>query len=133
MVFEVIGISDRGARQLAVLAHHDEAAAEREGERRRHQEAARFDAGQDVGLVRADRRGEPIDRRAPRLRVRQQRRDVVEQDAGLGKIRDAADMVLDVHARLAVAPPVRPGATLGDFPGSLKPGGRRLPVPAAGG
>ena len=37
------------------------------------------------------------DRLVPRLGMRQQGRDVVEKDAGLGEVRDRPDMVLEVH------------------------------------
>ena len=40
--------------------------------------------------------GEPVDGRLERPGVGQQRRDVLEQDAGLGEIRDVADVVAEV-------------------------------------
>ena len=39
--------------------------------------------------------------------MRQQRRDVVEQDARLGEVRDLADMGLEIHARSSRAEPCR--------------------------
>ena len=53
-VLERIGVAHRDAGQLALLAQHHEAGAERHGEWCGQQEAAQFDAGQHVGLVRAD-------------------------------------------------------------------------------
>ena len=52
-VFEIVGVGDGRARQLAALAHHDEAAAEAERERRGDEEAARFDADEQIRAVAA--------------------------------------------------------------------------------
>jgi hypothetical protein len=38
-----------------------------------------------------------VDRRAEGLRMPQQRRDVLEDDAGLGIVRNVADILLQVH------------------------------------
>jgi hypothetical protein len=76
-------VADGNAGQLALLAQHDEAGAERQRERGSQQEAARSDAGQHVGLVRLQPFGDLLDRLVG-LGVRQQGRDVVEQDPGLG-------------------------------------------------
>lgn len=95
-VFQRVSVAHCRAGQLALLAQHDEAGAECQGERGGEQEAARFDAGQQVGLVRPQPVGQAFDRRVPGLGVRQQGRDVVEQDAGLGEIRDRADVLLEV-------------------------------------
>jgi len=95
------------AGQLAVLAHHEEAAAEFDRQRRRHQEAARFDAGQQVRLVRCDDAGQRLDGFAPRILVRQQRRDVAKQDAGLRKVRHIGDVLLEIHI-----PPLSAGGSI---------------------
>jgi hypothetical protein len=44
----------------------------REGDRRRDEKAARFNANQQIGALRTDLFGQPLDRGAPRLRMRQQ-------------------------------------------------------------
>ena len=48
-------VRNDGAGQLALLPYHHEAAAELEGERRRDEESAGFDADQQVGRQRPDR------------------------------------------------------------------------------
>jgi hypothetical protein len=81
---------------LPFLAQHHEAGAESPAPAAPPAEAARFDAGQHVGFVLADALGHLLDGLVPSLGVRQQSRDVVEQDARLGKIRDRADVLLEV-------------------------------------
>ena len=97
-VFQGIVQPHRLARQLAALAEHDEAAAQLERERRGDQEAAAFDPGEQVGLVCAHRLCHATHRHLPGIGVPQQGGDVVEQDPRLGEIRDAPDVVLEVHA-----------------------------------
>ena len=92
---------DSAARQLALLAHHRKAAAERVGERRGDEKAARFDADQKVRAERTHRVRHALDRCVPSLRVREQRRDVVEQDPGLRKIGDRPNVLLQIHDPLA--------------------------------
>lgn len=96
-VLERILVGYRRPRQLAALAHHDEAETELEGQGRGDEEAARFDAGEEVGLMAADRLGQPAHGDRPGIGVGEEGGYVVEQDPRLGKIGDAADMVLDVH------------------------------------
>jgi hypothetical protein len=116
-VLQVVGVGQGGARQLALLAHHDEALVEPQRQRRGDQEAAGFDAGEDVRLVLVDDLGKALDRGLPGLRVRQQRRDVVEQDARRRKIRNPADVLLQVH---------RPSGPPGDA--LFRPGASYWPV-----
>src|SRR3546814_16164047 len=49
--------------------------------------SARFDAGQDLRPMRGDDLGQPVDAMRPSLGVREQGRDVVEQDSRLREIR----------------------------------------------
>ena len=84
----------RRAGKLAVLAHHQEPVAQVQGQRRGHKEAPRFDAGQKVRLMGFDQGGQPLDGMPPSLRVGEQRRDVVEQDAGRREIGYLADVIL---------------------------------------
>ena len=95
-VFQIIAMRHGGAGELAFLAQHDEAAAERIGKRRRHQKPARFDAGQKIGFVCLGDRGEAADSRMPGRWMGEQRRDVVKQDTGLGEIRNLPDMIFEV-------------------------------------
>jgi hypothetical protein len=69
---------------------------------KRHEKAARFDSGQQVGLVRRDDFRHPVDRGMPGLVLRQHRRDVAKHDARLGKVRHVANPFLQVHV---VQPP----------------------------
>jgi len=68
----------------------------------RHQETARFDADQEIGLERRQRLCELADRHVPCIGMGEQGRDVVKEDAGLGEIRNAADVLLEIHKRLLV-------------------------------
>ena len=70
--------------KLAVLADQEQPRAEPLRQRGGDDEAARLDAGDEVGLV-LDPEGEPLDRRGEALRVEQQGGDVAELDARLGK------------------------------------------------
>src|ERR1700730_5119163 len=98
-VFEVIGVAHGWARQLALLADHRKTALEFEGERRRNQKPARFDADQKIWLVGLERPGEALHSRTPSARMCKQGRDIVEQNAGLWEIGDRADVLLEVHHR----------------------------------
>ena len=87
----------RAAGQLAALPHHHEPAAHRQRERRGDEEAARFDAREEVGPVRPHPLGERLDAGAPRARVGEQRGDVAEQDPRFREVRHVADEALEVH------------------------------------
>src|SRR3546814_20626099 len=68
-VFEIVGVGQGGARQLALLAHHGEAAAQAIGERGGDQETTRLDADQHVRTMRADQVAQQIGRASCRERV----------------------------------------------------------------
>src|SRR3546814_17169181 len=70
---------------------------------RRDEEPSGFDAREYVGLRRPQRLREAVDGVAPGAGIREQRRDIVEQDARLRKVRYSADMVLQVH-RVVISP-----------------------------
>ncbi len=55
-VFEIVGEANRFPRQFALFANHGKAAAEFISERRSDKKAAGFDADQQFGLVRPQRR-----------------------------------------------------------------------------
>jgi hypothetical protein len=72
-VLERIILADRLAGQLAILADQQNAGAEPLGERRRDDEAARLDSGDEVGLP-LDAEGDPLDRCGESGRVEQEPR-----------------------------------------------------------
>jgi hypothetical protein len=90
-IFQLIIDTDALARQLAGLAQHQDPAFELVGERRREDETARLDAGDQVRALARDQRGDAIDRFGEAGSVEQQGADVAEVDARLGMIRDGAD------------------------------------------
>ena len=96
-VFQIVGVTHGLARQLALLADHHESQAELQGEGCGHQKSPRLDADQDIGLVGRDGLGQALDRGLPALRMYQQGRNVVEQDARLGKVRNGAYVLAEVH------------------------------------
>ena len=79
-VLERVLGADRAPRELPGLARRDEAAAEPVGERRAEDEAARLRAQHEVGLAGLGERRELLDGLVQRLRVREQRHDVLEDD-----------------------------------------------------
>ena len=95
-VLEIVGLAHRPGRQLARLANRREPGVNPIGDRRPEDEPAALDADDEIDPLADERRGEAVDRRAEADRVLQQRRDVVEEDAGLGKIGDAADLALEM-------------------------------------
>src|SRR6185312_9029954 len=64
------------------------------------EEAPRFDADEELRTVGFEGVIESPHRRLPSPGMREERRDVVEQDAGLGEIRHRPDMLLEVHPLL---------------------------------
>src|ERR671918_1240496 len=87
-VLERVLGADRAPGKLAWLAGRHEAAAEPVGERRAQDEPARLGAEDQVWLARLGELGELLDGLAQRLRIRQQRHDVLEDDAALREVRD---------------------------------------------
>ena len=96
-VLERVFIRHGLARQLALLAYHDEATPECVRHRRCDQKAAGFDTCEEIGLVTAYHIGETLHRLAPGPRVGEQGRDVVKEDTWLGKVRNFADVVAQVE------------------------------------
>src|SRR4029077_21039021 len=96
-VFEVIAVRDDRARQLALLADHDEFAVEGIGDRCRDEKAARFDTCEHIGLQGLQGSRQAVDGRLPRGGVPQQGRNVVEQNSRLWEVWDAPDMLLQIH------------------------------------
>ena len=92
-------MGDRFTRKLSAFAHHGEAEPHLQRKRRRHQEAPAFNSRQYIRVHGFNDRRQPVDRRPPRIGMREQGRDVVEQDPRLGEIRNGANMVaqIDLH------------------------------------
>ena len=78
-------------RQLAGLADRAEPGAEPIGDRRAEDEAAALDADDQRDALVLVRRREAVERGLEPVRVAQQRRDVVEEDARLRKVRHRTD------------------------------------------
>jgi hypothetical protein len=64
---------------------------------RSQNETAALDADDDVDALLVVGRGEHIDGHAEALAVPQQGRDVVEEDAGLRKVRNVSDVLFEIH------------------------------------
>src|SRR6185437_13001478 len=93
-VFEVIAHA-RGLRgQLLRLAHWNEAGVQAISQRRPEDKAARLNAEDQVDVLLNVVRGQRVDQLRKTGLVLQQRGDVVEQDARLGKVRHGADQLL---------------------------------------
>ena len=95
-VLERIGLGVDLARKLARLARGDEADAELVGDGRTDEEAAGLGADDLGDALVGEMRGDVVDERRERLRVLEQRRDVLEDDARLGLIGDVDDLALEI-------------------------------------
>src|SRR5439155_20890967 len=80
----------RVPRQLARLAHRNEAGADRARHRAAEDEATRLSGRNHVHLALARETGDLVDRIGQRLRVKEQRGDVAEDDVGLLDVRYVA-------------------------------------------
>src|SRR6266576_2910135 len=109
-VLEVVLDAHHIPRQLAELSHRDEANAELVRDRRREDEPPRLHPHDDIDLLRADLREEPVDRGREGVSILEQRGDVFEKDPGLWKVGNVADLareVLRLHrhgAQISVLP-----------------------------
>src|SRR5262249_47706843 len=83
-VLELVGHAVGLVRELAGLAHRDEARVQPRRERAAEDEAARLDAHDDVDVLADEALGEQIERDVEGARIREERRDVLEEDPGLG-------------------------------------------------
>ena len=92
-------------RQLARLPGGDESAAEPHGERAAQNEASGLGAEHEIRSQRLGERGEPLDGLGQRRCIREQRHDVLEDDARPGKVRYIADLrfEIDRHERATSA------------------------------
>ena len=90
-VLELVLRPDRQMRQLARLAGEHEPRVELQRKRRAEQEATRLGGEHAVGAQRSGEPREAVDRALQSRRARQQRGDVLEQDARLGEVGHVAD------------------------------------------
>ena len=91
-VLERVLGADRRVRELPRLAGRHESDAHAVGERRAEHEAARLGAEDDVRPARLGPGGELLDGLVQRLRDREQRHDVLEDDPGLRVVANVADV-----------------------------------------
>ena len=95
-VFEGVVFAMRLGWQLPRLANRDEPGIQTIGDGRAENEAAALDADDLVDALRDVRRCQAIDHFTKSLRIVQERRDVVEQNPWLGKIRNMPDLGLEM-------------------------------------
>jgi hypothetical protein len=95
-VLEGVLGSDGSPRQLAGLPRCDEPAAEPAGQRAARDVAACLGAEHEVGLLRSRPVGDLVDGRAQRVRIGEQRHDVLEDDPRLGEVRDVPDLLREI-------------------------------------
>src|SRR5947209_5721981 len=97
-VFEIVRDARHFGRQLLRFAHRHEARAERVGKRGREDKTARLDAEHNINALALEGLRQRVNGQAQTLRVLQQRRDVVEVDARLRKVRHFAnEMFESIH------------------------------------
>src|SRR3954454_767050 len=102
-VLEGVGLLEGFVRELSFLADGDDARAEVIGDRGPEDEPAGLDPDHLVDVAAPEVDDDQVDDRRERDRVREHRRDVLEDDARLGEIRDVADQrfdLLDLHGYL---------------------------------
>src|SRR5213079_1712227 len=95
-VFERVLLSHRLRRKLAGLADRDDAGAEVVRNRSGQDETAGLDPDDLVDVPAAEVHDDQVDDRRIRDRIGEDRRDVLEDDARLGEVRDVADQGLDL-------------------------------------
>src|SRR5215471_7345996 len=95
-VLEIVRRADCFRRQLPDLPDWREPGADAIGDRRADDEAAAFDADDEIDAFVVKRRREAVDYRVKARRVAQERRDVVEENPALRKIRDVTNFLLEL-------------------------------------
>jgi hypothetical protein len=101
-VFKIVLHLVRAVRQLPRFAQRHERFVHLQRQGRREQKATRLRRRHGVDWPAPIMLQHQPDRFLKCRRVRQQRRDILEQDARLGKIRDVADKAGQVHKRLVI-------------------------------
>src|SRR5581483_6546737 len=110
-VLEVVGRAHRGRRQLARLAHGRKPGADAIRNGGAEDEAAALDADNELDALIAERQHQRVDRKAKSLAILEERRDVVEEDAGFRKIGNVANLrfqLVHVSIHLTLKPVSRP-------------------------
>jgi GNAT superfamily N-acetyltransferase len=102
-VFQVILQRMRAVRQLAGFAQRDERSIQEQSQRSREQEPPGFGRGDGIDLPVAIGFVHELDRLAKGIRLRQQRRNVLEKDAWFGKIGNIANVLREVHQSVPFA------------------------------
>jgi len=100
-VFEDVFVAASCPRKLAGFADRHEAGAEDSRDAAAEDESARLDAGDERDTGAPIRFGELVDASLQSARRTEKRRDVLEHDPGLRKVRDLADKRLEcsIHLR----------------------------------
>src|SRR5689334_11159724 len=92
-------------RQLAHFTDRNKSRTEPVCNHRSENEAAALHADDELDRAVLEGHDQAVDRRAERGRVLEQRRDVIEEDAGFREIRNVADFLLEcVHSHLMWKP-----------------------------
>src|SRR5919197_564197 len=99
-VLERVGGTDGLGRQLAGPAGGDEPTADLARDRSAEDEAARLRAEHEVGVALLGPRSELLDRLPQRLRIGEQRHDVLEDDARLREVGDVANLLGEIHVTM---------------------------------
>src|SRR3970282_1520499 len=97
-VLQFVGLLDARSRQLAGLADRYEPRAQTLCHRAAQDEATALDADDQVNGLIGVRRREPVDRGLEPLRLAEERRDVVEEDACLREVWNVSDVLFEVHS-----------------------------------
>jgi GNAT superfamily N-acetyltransferase len=102
-VFQVVLERMRAVGELAWFAERDERPFHEQSQRSRKQEPPGFGGGHGIGLPAVVVFVHELDRLAKSFRFSQERRNILEKDAGSGKIRDIANVLREVHYRVPLA------------------------------
>ena len=95
-IFQLVAHAHAFGGKLLRLAHGHESRAQGISQRRRENEAARFDAQHLIDGSVLIMRLQPVDHAAESVFVLQQRGDVVEENARFGKVGHFADEFLEI-------------------------------------
>ena len=93
-ILQIVGDAGRRSRQLARLAHRNEAGVQTVGQRGTEDESTRLDSQHQIHILPDIVRSQRVNQLGKSLSVLEQGRDVVEQNPRLGKIRNGADQLL---------------------------------------
>ncbi len=96
-IFQRVVLADDAGGELALLADGDEATAQCMGHSAAQDEAACFNARHIIDAAPEEGPGQLIDGGAKAVKISEQRGDVTKENAGLGIVRNGADVALDVE------------------------------------